>query len=435
MTWKSEWKPLALIAAGLAIALLIPVGWARFDAAVMEALYLVQWYAREHVLLCLVPAFFIAGGIGVFVQNGSVMRYLGGQAPRLVAYGVASVAGNVLAVCSCTVLPLFAGIYRAGAGLGPATTFLYSGPAINVLALILTFSVLGPRLGLARAIGAVGFSIVIGALMAFIFRREEVERATMAALPQTQDPDAPPRWQFGLFFLAMVAILVFANWAGAADGSGGAWAWIFRYKWWLTGAAALVFGVMLVKVLRVRWWEVAIVGAGTTGLGIAFPSIPTIAFSFAVVGLVTMTAPRRDTPAGDWLETSWGYAKQILPLLLAGVLLAGFLLGRPGHEGLVPSEWVASVVGGNSLAANFFASVVGALMYFATLTEIPILQGLLGAGMGEGPALALLLSGPALSLPSLLVIRSVLGTRKTLVYAGLVVVLSTLAGWCYGMMI
>jgi hypothetical protein len=345
---------------------------------------MLQDYAHHHVLLCLVPALFIAGAIAVFISQGAVIRYFGAEASKVLAYGVASVSGTVLAACSCTILPLFAGIYRCGAGLGPATAFLYSGPAINVLAIILTARVLGWQLGLARAVGAVVFSVIVGLAMHFLFRKEERRRADAGAgfvLPD--DAGTRPLRKDAAYFAAMIGILVFANWKGT---------WLAGARWYVTGALALLLVWMIAA-----WF-------------------------------------RRDELRG-WVAATWGFTKQILPLLFAGVLVAGLLLGRPGHPALIPERWIADSVGGNGLGANLFAAVAGALMYFATLTEVPILQGLLGAGMGDGPALALLLAGPALSLPNLLVIRSVLGTRKTLVYLALVVVLSTAAGLFYGMLV
>jgi uncharacterized membrane protein YraQ (UPF0718 family) len=387
MSWKAHWKKPALIVLVFVGCYWLPVGEGRFDNAVTESLHLVKWYAREHVLLCLVPAFLIAGAIGVFVSQASVMKYLGARANKVLAYGVASVSGAVLAVCSGTVLPLFAGIYRMGAGLGPATAFLYAGPAINVLAIILTARVLGMELGIARAVGAVVFSVVIGLAMHWIFRNEE--RAKVEAQMAMPEPDVTrPLWKNAVYFGTMVAILVFANWA-KPDGQGGVWAAVYSAKWIVTGAALVALAGMLAA-----WF--------TRG------------------------------ELREWGAVSWGFAAQILPLLLLGVLAAGLLLGRPGGEGLIPREWVHRAVGGNSLGANLFASVAGALMYFATLTEVPILRGLIDNGMGKGPALALLLAGPALSLPNMLVIRSVMGTKKTLVFVALVVVMATISGMIYG---
>ncbi len=387
MALKKEFKKLAIIVAVFVGCFFLPVGINRFDSAIMESLHLVKWYAREHVLLCLVPAFFIAGAISVFVSQASVMKYLGAKANKVVAYGVASVSGTILAVCSCTVLPLFAGIYRMGAGLGPATAFLYSGPAINVLAIILTARVLGVKLGIARAVGAILFSVVIGLLMHLIYRKEEFEKSErQMAVPEAGV--SRPLWQNSIYFAAMVGILVFANWARPTE-TGGLWHMIYSSKWIITG----IFGLVLAATF-VFWFK--------------------------------------RSEFSPWLEASWSFAKQILPLLFLGVLVAGALLGRPEHEGLIPSSWVAGAVGGNSVRANLFASVAGSLMYFATLTEVPIIQGLLGAGMGKGPALALLLAGPALSLPNMLVIRSVMGTKKTMVFVSLVVVMATISGVIFG---
>jgi len=428
MRWQTEWRPLGWIVAGFFLCYFLPVGWARFDHAVVESLALVRWYAREHVLLCLIPAFFIAGAIAVFIRQEAVMRYLGAGARKVVAYAVASVSGTLLAVCSCTVLPLFAGIYRMGAGLGPATAFLYSGPAINVLAIVLTARVLGWQLGVARAVGAVLFSVVVGLAMALLFRREEGERLAAAAVAEADG--GRPLWQTGLSFVAMVGVLVFANWGAPAEPTG-IWAALYEAKWGITALFGLFFALALVVWMGLPWGRVAAITAATAGVAILYPGHPLAPFVVAVAGLSLVTAT--DSGAGgDWFGATWGFAKQILPLLLIGVVIAGLLLGRPGHEGLIPSGWVGSAVGGNSLGANAFAAVAGAFMYFATLTEVPILEGLLRNGMGQGPALALLLAGPALSLPNMLVIRSVLGTQKTAAYVALVVVMATLTGEIYG---
>ncbi len=366
------------------------------QGAFLEGLYLLKDYARQHVLLCLVPAFFIAGAISHFVRQGAVMRYLGASAPRPVAYGVSSVSGAVLAVCSCTVLPLFAGIYRRGAGLGPAIAFLYSGPAINVLAMILTARVLGLRIGIARAVGAVAFAVVIGLIMAALFRKEDEARLANGPDPFALAPEGEtPRragWQDAAFLGTMIAILVFANW-GAPNQAIGVFAAVYRIHWPLTIALLAVLAWMIM-----RWFD-------------------------------------REELSG-WMQATWSFAKQITPLLLGGILVSGWLMGRPGIDaGLIPSSWVASSVGGNSLLANFASAVVGAFMYFATLTEVPILQTLLGSGMGQGPALALLLAGPALSLPSMLVINSYLGPKKTIAYIALVIVMATATGVAFGALV
>lgn len=391
MVVKERTKLLIMLAV-FAACWFLPVGSDRFMSAVGEGLKLLKWYTQEHVLLCLVPAFFIAGAISVFVSQGAVMRYLGPSASKIVAYPVAAVSGTILAVCSCTVLPLFASIHKRGAGLGPASAFLYSGPAINVLAIILTARVLGLEMGVARAIGAVAFSVVIGLLMQLFFRKEEAARQGEGVVVMPDEETDRNLWQNGLYFAAMVGILVFANWGKPAEGDAGIWSTIHSAKWLVTGLFALALAGFIW-----RWFD--------------------------------------KDELSDWTESSWTFAKQIMPLLFAGVLVAGFLLGGPeGGRGVMPNEWVGSMVGGNSLGANLFASVAGAFMYFATLTEVPILEGLINSGMGKGPALALLLAGPALSLPNMLVIRSVLGTTKTLVFIGLVVVLSTFAGLLYGAM-
>ncbi len=387
MNIRTEWKKLVLITGIFLACFYLPLDSLRFRNAIFESLALVKSYAQEHVLLCLVPAFFVAGAIGVFISQASVIKYLGAGANKVLAYSVASVSGTILAVCSCTVLPLFAGIYRMGAGLGPATAFLYSGPAINVLAIILTARVLGFELGVARAVGAILFSIAIGLLMHFIYRKEEIEKAGVQM--QIPQPEVSKSLRQNLiYFASMVGILVFANWAKPA-GNAGPWAVIHSAKWIITGA----FGMVLILVL-VMWFK--------------------------------------KDELTEWLETTWGFAKQILPLLFIGVLIAGALLGRPGYEGLIPSEWVSRAVGGNSIWANLFAAVAGAFMYFATLTEVPILQGLIGSGMGKGPALALLLAGPALSLPNMLVIRSIMGTQKTFVFVTLVIIMATVSGMIFG---
>ncbi len=485
INWKREWRTLALIIGAFLLCFYLPVGKARFDTAILESFQLVKWYAREHVLLCLVPAFFIAGAISVFVSQASVMKYLGAKANKVVSYGVASVSGTILAVCSCTVLPLFAGIYRMGAGLGPATAFLYSGPAINVLAIALTARVLGIKLGIARAVGAIVFSIVIGLLMHLIFRKEEAAKA--AAQVTMPEPEVKrPLWQNALFFLTLVAILVFANWgkprdfkitltndsvitatvleepaegnpegtyrvkpiddsrAGeeillpaedicAIEPAPGPWSWLWRAKWALTGLFSIAMAVILVIWFEIAWWKMVFVALPVVLLALLFPALPMIAFAAGVIGLSTITSLSKDEN-GEWFSSSWGFAKQILPLLFGGVLVAGLLLGSPESTdgGLIPAKWVAGLVGGNSLWANMFASVVGAFMYFATLTEVPILQGLISNGMGQGPALALLLAGPALSLPNMLVIRSVMGTKKTVVFVLLVITMATISGLLYG---
>lgn len=436
MNWKQEWKPLAAILAVFAACYWLPVDWLqaswRVENALWESLYLVKWYAREHVLLCLVPAFFIAGAVGVFVSQAAVMKYLGPKANKTLAYGVASVSGTILAVCSCTILPLFAGIYRMGAGLGPASAFLYAGPAINILAIVLTAAVLGPEMGIARAVGAISFAVIIGLLIHLIFRKEE--QAKIEATFSLPEPEVTrPLWQNALYFGSMVGILVFANW-GRPDSDSGLWHTIYAAKWVITSLFALALAWILVAWFKVGKWKMLITALPVAVLALALPENPALPFVAGTIGLSTLTATGKDDDGElrEWFKVSWDFAKKILPLLFFGVLISGALLGRPDHEGLIPSRWIAGLVGGNSLWANLFASVVGAFMYFATLTEVPILQGLIGAGMGKGPALALLLAGPALSLPSMLVIRSVMGTQKTAVFVSLVIAMATVSGLIYG---
>jgi uncharacterized membrane protein YraQ (UPF0718 family) len=429
VSWRREWRPLGIVVLVFLGCYFLPVGNGRFDHALGEPLHLIKWYAQEHVILCLVPAFFIAGAIAVFVSQASVVKYLGAGANKVLAYGVASVSGTILAVCSCTVLPLFAGIYRRGAGLGPATAFLYSGPAINVLAIILTARVLGIELGIARALGAIAFSIVIGLLMHMIFRRE----TSAAPNVQEQSTDLEPErslWKESVYFATMVGILVFVNW-GEPHESSALWNAIYSNKWLVTGVLAAAFAVMLAAWFHIGWWRILMAAVPVVVLAVALPTLPLVTFVAGVVGLSVVTSTSSGE-LGDWFGASWGFAKQILPLLLIGVVVAGLLLGRPGGEGMIPSAWVSRAVGGNSLPANLFASVAGAFMYFATLTEVPILQGLIGNGMGKGPALALLLAGPALSLPNMLVIHSVIGFKKTTVYILLVVIMATASGIAYG---
>ncbi|MBU1239493.1 permease [Myxococcota bacterium] len=408
----------------------LPLESPRFLGAVFESLRLLRWYAREHVILCLLTAFFIAGAIGIFLSQGSVMKYLGAGAKKVVAYGVASVSGSILAVCSCTVLPLFAGIYKMGAGIGPATAFLYSGPAINVLAIILTAKILGARMGIARGVGAVLFSVIIGLAMAFFFKEE---KAPTIKAQQVGDDDSLGLLASAVLVFSMMLVLVFANWARPGTESSGFFAAVYSVKWYLTGASALVMMGILSRIMAIPLWQFAL-GGLVTGAALLIPgATPNIVFLVGILALSVVLFVNRGKPR-EWLESTTGYAIQIMPLLFAGVAVAGFLLGTPGHEGIIPARYVESALGGNGIGSTFLASLAGAFMYFATLTEVPIIQGLMDKGMGEGPALALLLAGPALSLPNMLVIRSIMGTKKTVVFVVLVVMLSTMAGYGYSML-
>jgi hypothetical protein len=444
MEIKKELKILSWIAAVFAFAFFLPIESARFNTAIAATLDLVKWYAQEHVILCLLPAFFIAGVISVFVSQASVLKYFGAHAKKWVAYTVAAVSGTILAVCSCTILPLFSSIHKRGAGLGPAIAFLYSGPAINILAIILTARILGFEMGVARTLGAVSFSVIIGLIMAFIYRKEEKAKKEeqMNIVPP---PEKRPMWQTSLHFFTLVLILVFANWGKPAEGdTTSTWFFIWHSKWWITGFFSLVLGYSLIKILKIRWqWVLgaAIVTIVTILLSNSFiesdklrPLIPMLVGIIAISVITILDKADEENKA--WTLATWDFAKQILPLLAIGVVTAGFLLGST-HDGktiagVIPNEWISGLVGGNSLFSNFFASLVGAFMYFATLTEVPILQGLIASGMGKGPALALLLAGPALSLPNMLVIQKVIGTQKTVVYVSLVVIMATISGIIYG---
>ena len=407
MTDRKKFIYLVLI---FLFAYIVPFTHPRVKLAILEAFLMLQEYAREHVLLCLVPAFFIAGGIAVFISQAAVVKYFGAEAKKILSYGVASVSGTILAVCSCTVLPLFASIYQRGAGIGPAVAFLYSGPAINVLAIILTARVLGLEMGLARAIGAIIFAIAIGLSMAGIYRKEEQQR--QRGTMQMPEEEMPRRlWQDIVFFALMVIFLVFANWGKPASDQG-FWAAIYAIRWYIAGISL----VLLIPVLW-RWFQ--------------------------------------KDELKEWVGETYNYTLMIMPLLFIGVLFAGFFLGRPTHEAIIPSKYVEAIVGDNPAqffaltgmqqgAAHdliamiwpvwtcFFASVSAAFMYFATLTEVPILQSLMGSGMGKGPALALLLAGPAVSLPNMLVIRGILGTKKTVTFVTIVIAFSTVCGLFYG---
>ncbi len=437
MRISKELKIFAGIVAVFLAAYLIPFTDPVIRRSGMESLLMLQEYARQHVLKCLVPAFFIAGAIAVFISQASVIKYLGAQARKTVAYGVASVSGAILAVCSCTVLPLFAGIYKRGAGLGPAIAFLYSGPAINILAIILTARVLGIQLGLARAIGAIVFSIVIGIAMHILFRKEESAKKD-AAMAMAEEKVARPLWKTATYIAVMIAILVFANWGtpGSIE--------IHTVQGQTISAtrAGETSSALLYKPAGGGDSIISLDKSQISSISYA-PSLYTeiyharlyIAALFLVVLLVLLRMWFSNREIKEWGGSSWSYAKLILPYLFGGVLVAGFLLGRPGHLALIPPDWISHSVGGNSWLANGVASVAGAFMYFATLTEIPILQGLQGAGMGHGPALALLLAGPALSLPNMLVIRKVIGTKKTIAYVSLVVVAATLTGKLFGLIV
>ena len=429
-----QWKIFAAFVVIFLVAYFLPLSNVQVSGAILEAFKMLQWYARNHTLACVVPALFIAGAIITFLSKEAVLRHLGPKANKVEAYSVASVSGTVLAVCSCSVLPMFAGIYRVGAGLGPAAAFLYSGPALNILAIFLTARVLGFEIGIARAIGAIVFGIVIGLIMAVVFRRDEQQRVeTAAALP-----DPPPArrslWQTVLYFACMMAFLVFSDWYNPgnvvvhrADGTEIPAVMLQETRDEVVfqvdrPVASLKVGdkitlakTEIARVEEARSWVMTIFHvkwhlAGAMGLAVL---------------LMVWRWFGRDELA-EWMRNTWDFAKLLVPLLFGGVFVVGFL------GALLPGEQVAALVGDNSLKSNLVASVVGCLFYFATLTEIPILQALMEHGMHGGPALTLLLAGPALSLPSLLVIRSVIGLRKTAVFTVLVIVMAAIVGMTYG---
>lgn len=429
-----EWKIAAAFVTVFLVAYFLPLADPKVSSAIIEAFKLLQWYARNHTLACVVPALFIAGGIITFLSQDSVMRYLGPKSNKFVAYTVASVAGVVLAVCSCSVLPMFAGIYQLGAGLGPASAFLYSGPAINILAIFLTARVLGLDIGLWRAVGAVGFAFLVGLGMACLFRKEE--RAKIDAAMQMPEQAAGGRrgWQSGLLLAAMIGFLVFSDWFNPGDAivkriDGGEVRGVVLQEMHdevmiqvqeSTGAIRAGDRLTLPKseiasiiearnwvmdVFHIRWWL-----AGACGLAVA---------------LMTWRWVARDE-FKLWMHNTWDFSKLLIPLLFGGVFVVGFV------SALLPDQQIAALVGDNSLRSNVVASLVGALFYFATLTEVPIVQALMEHGMARGPALALLLAGPALSLPNMLVLAKVMGVKKTLAFSAIIVVVATGVGMLYG---
>jgi len=431
-----NWKKMAALVAIFLVAYFLPLGSEKVRTAILEAFRLLQWYAIHHTLACVVPAMFIAGAISTFLSQASVMRYLGPKAPRPLAYSVASVAGVILAVCSCSVLPMFAGIYNVGAGLGPASAFLYSGPAINVMAVFLSARVLGLDLGAARAIGAVVFAFVIGLAMAFIFRRSEKKRSDAAMQMPEPEPSRRSLWQTALFFLAMILFLVFSDWYNTNDVAitmedGTVVEANIRYS---TPDAIDIQeygpdGHLGSEVRRIQRQDIARIRreAGFVMTVHQYKWHLAGAMGLAVLAMVWRWFSREEVK--QWMHATWDFALLIIPLLFGGVFITGFV------GGLIPEKAVASLVGGNSILSNFVASFVGMIWYFATLTEIPIVEMLTRLGMGRGPALSLLLAGPALSLPSILVIYKVVGLRKTVVFCLLAVVMSTLVGWLFGMLV
>jgi uncharacterized membrane protein YraQ (UPF0718 family) len=429
-----QWRIFGAFLSIFLIAYFLPLSSPRVKTAILEAFKMLQWYARNHTLACVVPALFIAGAIISFLSKEAVLRHLGPKAKKVEAYSVASVSGTVLAVCSCSVLPMFAGIYRVGAGLGPASTFLYAGPAINILALFLTARVIGFEIGIARAVGAVVFGVVIGILMAVLFRKDEEQRTEALAQMPEEESVRRPGWKTASLLAAMLLFLVFSDWynpgnvtVAKSDGS------VIRAVLLQETAQEIMVqvdrptGNLKVgdKITLAKAEVTSIEDAGGWVMAIYHAKW----YLAGLMGLLVLLMVWRwvgRQEFRDWMHNTWDFARLLIPLLFGGVFVVGFL------GALLPDQQVAGLVGDNSVGANLLASVVGCLFYFATLTEIPILQALMEHGMAPGPALALLLAGPALSLPSLLVIRSVIGLKKTAVFTALVVVMATIVGLVYG---
>jgi len=426
-----EWKKFAWLAGIFLVACFLPLGNPKVRQSILEAFHLLQWYAVNHTLACVVPAMFIAGAISTFLSQASVMRHLGASANPVKAYAVASVAGIVLAVCSCSVLPMFAGIYGAGAGLGPASAFLYSGPAINVMAIFLSGRVLGMDIGVARALGAVIFAVVIGLIMAGVFRRSERKR--FEAAPIMEVPAGRPLWKTALFFLAMLFFLVFSDWYNTNDVT-------LHLKDGTVIQANIRYSTQ--DDVDIQRYE-ADGHLGSDTIRIARPDIASIElpdtftnhvfqvkwYLAGLMGLLVLLMTWRwfsKSEFKEWMQATWDFGLLIVPLLFGGVFVTGFV------GGLIPESVVANWVGGNGLVSNLVAAFTGMIWYFATLTEIPIVEMLMRLGMGKGPALALLLAGPALSVPSILVIYKVIGAKKTLAFCSLTVVMSTVVGYVFG---
>lgn len=344
-------------------------------------------YLSEHVLTCLIPAFFIAGAIAVFVSKESILRYFGVKAKKYISYSVASVSGTILAVCSCTILPLFASIYKRGAGIGPAITFLYSGPAVNILAIIFTARVLGFDMGIARAVASVGMSIVIGIIMATIFKQHDEEiKANNNFVYEKNETYNNRRWASLAIFIFLILLLILVT---------------SPFPWNIKFCVVYILTILIATLLIFYYSKEEV---------------------------------------KEWGNETWFLFKRLFPVLLAGVFLVGVIGGITSQ--FVDAEpdkavgvAIKDYIGGNNLRSCFIASIIGAVLYMPTLLEVPIVNDLFGYDSGimkAGPALALLLAGPSLSLPNMIVIARVIGLKKAVIYIILVVIFSTLVGYVYG---
>lgn len=415
-------------------------------------------YLAAHVLLCLVPAFFIAGYLGGLMPKEIVTRYLGPKTPKHISYPASALGGFVLAVCSCTILPLFAGIWKRGAGLGPAITFLFVGPAVNILAISYTGAAIGMDIALARIVLAITFGITIGIIMAALFKQPDIDPAKAAMFERTASM-RPALWAlFGLLLAVLiVGTLQIRLLTGTVfsvtlpvEFSEGIDDTLDGLSLTYQGAALII---MLVLIAPVAWkgfnnvlvsinrWTWAALGLSAFTLLLAAPTTETgsVVINFTgrffaevlllgAIAYVMVKKLERDELA-HWLWETWRFVKQIFPLLIVGVFLAGMF------REITPEAWVEQLAGRNTIWANLIGVLFGVFMYFPTLVEVPIAAAFLDLGMHRGPLLAYLLADPELSLQSILVTGRIMGRTKTAVYVGLVTVFSTLAGYLFGLVL
>ncbi len=419
-------------------------------------------YLAAHVLLCLVPAFIIAGFMSSMIPKEAITRFLGPRASKWISYPVSAIGGFILAVCSCTILPLFAGIWKRGAGLGPAITFLFVAPAINILALSYTGAAIGFDIAASRLILSIGFGILIGVIMAWVFRKEERARAAKMQENGVFDQTGRVKPSIWVMFALLVGILIVGTLQ--INVLTRVYARIeLPFEWsnllgqGLASLSLTFQGGVLILLLMVigvtswkgfenifegfnRWTYAALLLIGLTIL-IASPKEEVGALIIGINGRligeilllagVVFVARRyltKDELSG-WIWETWKFVKQIFPLLIVGVFVAGMA------KGIIPETWVRTVAGQNTLLANTVGVLFGVFMYFPTLVEVPVAKMFLDLGMTRGPLLAYLLADPELSLQSILVLNGVMGKKKTAIYVSLVAVLSTLAGYLFGIFI